>query len=255
MEQRVQRTGRYISFDLRSEKAGEYFEDWFESANRFLSTYYIHIEKSKSDIEYLKDASFNLHQAAERFYISILLVFTDYKGKTHDLEVLDKACSDEDLRFRDAFPRTTKEEQDLFQLLREAYIGSRYKRDFKITKEELEYLAGRVEVLKELADTVCNEKINYFKEIAEKYPGKIIKSKKPNLTPANNYGSNMNRVDSNGDKANLAKVKEEGRKEGIKEGETKEKIKIAKSLLDILDVKTIAAKVGLSIEEIEKLKK
>jgi predicted transposase/invertase (TIGR01784 family) len=44
---------------------------------------------------------------------------------------------------------------------------------------------------------------------------------------------------------------EEGKKEGRKEGEKKAKIEIAKSLLDVLDIKTIAIKTGLSVEEIE----
>ena len=60
--------------------------------------------------------------------------------------------------------------------------------------------------------------------------------------------------------------KEEGRSEGIKLGEQRgiklglqkgrleEKKAIALSLLDILDEKTIAKKVGLSVEEIRKLK-
>ncbi len=59
---------------------------------------------------------------------------------------------------------------------------------------------------------------------------------------------------------------EEGRKEGIKKGiekgiekgmekgMEKEKIEIAKNLLDILDIKTIALKTGLSEEEIKRLK-
>lgn len=45
--------------------------------------------------------------------------------------------------------------------------------------------------------------------------------------------------------------KEEGIKEGIKEG----KLDVARNLLDVLDVETIAAKTGLSVDEIKKLKK
>ena len=46
-------------------------------------------------------------------------------------------------------------------------------------------------------------------------------------------------------------LKKEGREEGIKEG----KLEIARQLLDVLDLETIAQKTGLSIEEIKKLKK
>lgn len=48
--------------------------------------------------------------------------------------------------------------------------------------------------------------------------------------------------------------KEIGREKGVKEGEKKKAIEIAKSLLDILDIETIALKTGLSVDEINKLK-
>lgn len=47
----------------------------------------------------------------------------------------------------------------------------------------------------------------------------------------------------------------QGIAQGIAQGITQEKIEIAKQLLDVLDVATIAKKTGLSVEEIEKLKK
>ena len=47
--------------------------------------------------------------------------------------------------------------------------------------------------------------------------------------------------------------KEKGRKEGLKEGELNAKKKLAKSLLDVLDIETIAQKTGLTEEEIRKL--
>ncbi len=49
--------------------------------------------------------------------------------------------------------------------------------------------------------------------------------------------------------------KEKGIKEGIEEGQLKEKHTIAQSLLDVLDVETIAKKTGLSVDEIKKLQK
>jgi len=47
---------------------------------------------------------------------------------------------------------------------------------------------------------------------------------------------------------------ERGIEQGIEKGRQKEKLNIAKSLLDVLDSKTIALKTGLSIEEIEELR-
>ena len=43
------------------------------------------------------------------------------------------------------------------------------------------------------------------------------------------------------------------KKQGIEQGKKKNSIKIAKNLLDVLDIKTIALKTGLSEQEIEDL--
>jgi hypothetical protein len=49
--------------------------------------------------------------------------------------------------------------QNCFQKLQEAYIDARYKRDYEIAKEELEYLSVRVLKLQELTQRICEEKI------------------------------------------------------------------------------------------------
>ena len=50
------------------------------------------------------------------------------------------------------------------------------------------------------------------------------------------------------------RLRKEGRQEGKQEGKKEKAIEIAKNLLDILDVKTISLKTGLSEKEIEDLK-
>ncbi len=47
---------------------------------------------------------------------------------------------------------------------------------------------------------------------------------------------------------------QKGKEVGIQEGMKKEKIKIARNLLDVLDDETISLKTGLSIDEIKKLR-
>jgi len=49
-----------------------------------------------------------------------------------------------------------------FKLLRKTYIDARYKKDYKITKKQLEYLAERVKKLQKITKTVCKEKIESF---------------------------------------------------------------------------------------------
>ena len=133
------------------------FDNWFESANEF----YIDFENAFNRESY-KKAAFELHQAAERFYTTIMLVFTGYKPKLHDLEILDSKAHALCAELKDIFPRTTQKERDLFELLKKAYVEARYSMSYKITKKELEYLAERVKKLQSTTEKVCKAKIQSF---------------------------------------------------------------------------------------------
>ncbi len=151
---------RPLLIQNRIKKAELYFEKWIKGANSFLIDYQHGFDRA----DYSK-AAFELHQAAERYYMTMLLVFTDYKPKTHDLDELHvKACR-QDARFKAVFPRQTEEEERMFNLLKKAYIDSRYKIAYEIKKEELEYLSKRVELLRDLTEEVCMEKIRSLKQM------------------------------------------------------------------------------------------
>ena len=142
-----------LSLENRIEQAKEYFQEYFESANRFY--FYSFAEK-----KFLLESAFLLHQCTERYYITILLVFTGYKPKIHNLEKLDIMCRQHDNRVKIAFPRETEANKKLFQKLKNAYIDARYRMDeYKITKEELEALSENVLELKRLTEIICREHI------------------------------------------------------------------------------------------------
>ena len=134
-----------------------YFNEWFESANGFLRQY----KHAVNDGD-LKIAVFLLHQAAERYFMTILLVFTDYKPRTHDLEDLNRQAGYVDVRFKTIFPNQTEEEKRLFTILVKAYIDSRYKLGYTIAAEDLQWLAARVVKLKELTEMACVGRIEGF---------------------------------------------------------------------------------------------
>jgi hypothetical protein len=50
----------------------------------------------------------------------------------------------------------------MFILLKKAYMDSRYKLDYTITREELMYLRACVERLRTLTEIACKEKIESF---------------------------------------------------------------------------------------------
>jgi len=113
-----------------------------------------------------KLAAFNLHQASEHLYHCILLVVTLYSGKAHNLAFLRKKAEAIDARLAEAWPRETKFERRCFELLREAYVKARYSKHYKICAEELTWLTERVEVLRGLAKTVCEERLRQLREEA-----------------------------------------------------------------------------------------
>lgn len=141
----------------QQKKAQQYFDGWFESANNFYTSF-----NHSFGIGHLKEAAFHLHQATERYYGTIQLVFTGYKPKTHDIEILGKLAKALDMEFGKVFPRATIEERRRFILLKKAYIEARYNMDYNISKADLEYLSERVQLLKNLTEQICKRKIEGF---------------------------------------------------------------------------------------------
>jgi predicted nucleotidyltransferase/HEPN domain-containing protein len=133
------------------------FTNWFDSASEFWrgSRYYA----SRS---LLKHAAFLLHQATERYYHAALLVFTGYKQRTHDIEVLGRLAGEQHALLQDALPKTEPEDKRLFDLLKKAYIDARYSMSYRITMEELSILQERVLLLAERVRAACLEKIATF---------------------------------------------------------------------------------------------
>ena len=67
-----------------------------------------------------------------------------------------------------AFPRDTPEEKQLFDLLQRAYIESRYNPDFEITKADIDALLPKIELLRDVVEQVCNERLAYYDSRIEK---------------------------------------------------------------------------------------
>ncbi len=136
-------------------KMQENFEQWFVSANGFYRFYEVGIEEGN-----LHGAAFQLHQAVERYYTAILLTFTDYRPKEHNLRELDIKAQTADVRLKDIFPKETSEQEDRFELLVRAYIDARYRmKQYHITKEDLEYLGERVQLLRDMTEKIFRERI------------------------------------------------------------------------------------------------
>ncbi|WP_281559763.1 HEPN domain-containing protein [Thalassomonas sp. RHCl1] len=143
-----------LTLEERKKFAQEDFEYWFNTAKDYLK----HYKYALNDNSFNK-AAFELHQATERLYGATLLVFTRYKPSTHDLAKLAQRAASAEPQFLTVFPQGTEEEKARFKLLRKAYVDARYKPSFSITRQELTWLAQRVEYLQTLTEKLCRDKI------------------------------------------------------------------------------------------------
>lgn len=137
--------------------AKEDFQYWFDSAKKLLPYFEMKLENKDYN-----EAAFELHQITEKLYNAILLVFTRYKPKTHNLQMLRKLVNALDSRFIKAFPFSNAEDRRKFELLRRAYIDARYNKNYLVCQDELYWLAERIKVLEHLAQVLCQEKMESF---------------------------------------------------------------------------------------------
>ena len=137
------------------EIAKDYYEYWFGRGKGFLIDCKYPLEREDNPL-----SAFYLHQATESFYSSILLVFSNYKPKLHDIKKLGGRAANYNSELCEVFPKATEEQQECFELLRKAYVDARYDKNYKISKEQLLYLIERIEKLKEITERICTVRIN-----------------------------------------------------------------------------------------------
>lgn len=151
---------RKLSFDEIKQQAQEYFESKFVYANSFLRS----ASYDYNDKEY-KMCSFHLHQACENYIYAIRLVFTLENPKQHNLSKLLNSVKKYSNDFIKVFPQNTPEEKRLFELIKSAYVNGRYDPDFVVSKADIDALVPKVELLRDITQRICEEKINEYGEI------------------------------------------------------------------------------------------
>ncbi len=148
---------RELSNAEKKQIAQDDYDQWSKTGNEFLISAVSNAERNSNNI-----ATFELHQASEAIYNAVMLVFTGYKPKTHNIEMLYHYNKNHSKELAMVFPQNTDEETHLFKLLKSGYIDARYNKDFTITPEELQTLITRVTRLKDIAEQICTEKIRSF---------------------------------------------------------------------------------------------
>ena len=134
--------------------AQEYYDEWFPAAmKRFEGAkFYIHQR-------YYKDAAFDLHQTTERLYHCVLLVCSFYTPHVHNLSFLRTQAERIDRRLAYVWPSDTRRDRAMFEKLKEAYVKARYSKHYRVTEEQLEWLASQIEELGRVVHSVCAERL------------------------------------------------------------------------------------------------
>lgn len=138
-------SGRSIDAELHLEEGMALLDEYLGSAKlSFANGWY-------------RKAAFDLHQATERLYNTVLLVLAGYTPHTHNLVQLRRLAEPLDHRLSLVWPSEDKEHRRCFELLRGAYIRSRYNRHYRVTEGELRWLLGQVEHLADIVEVLCSE--------------------------------------------------------------------------------------------------
>ncbi|KRB82885.1 nucleotidyltransferase [Sphingomonas sp. Root710] len=150
-----------LSAEAALQETRGYFDEWFESASRFYVNAQDNIARG-----WEKEAAFLLHQAAERFYHCLFLVRTLYSPKTHNLNRLRNLSEEIEPGLKQVWPNGAKFERRCYELLRAAYVKARYSDEYRISAEELAWLAERVGLLGELVRGLCEARLERLAEAA-----------------------------------------------------------------------------------------
>jgi predicted nucleotidyltransferase/HEPN domain-containing protein len=144
------------------ETAKNHFGDRFPGAQDFLDTFLYALKKGRQ-----KNAAFQLHQAIEHAYATLLLVLTNYSPPSHKLSFLRSLAEDQDRRLFEAWPREQQRHRAWFNTLNEAYVKARYSRHYLISEEALVWLGERTAELHKCAEQICLEHLARMREAAD----------------------------------------------------------------------------------------
>lgn len=143
--------------------AREHFETRFPYVSGFSKGFNFYLNERD-----YKLAAFNLHQASESAYATVLLVLTNYSPSSHNLKFLRGLAEGQDRRLANAWLRNERPYTIWFSKLNEAYVKARYSKHYQISEEALVWLGERTAHLHELVEQVCREHLARLKSEAER---------------------------------------------------------------------------------------
>ncbi|PXV61123.1 HEPN domain-containing protein [Dysgonomonas alginatilytica] len=148
---------RKLKFDEIQRQAQEYFDEKYTKAQE-----HFRMSELAYKENFYQQAIFNLHQACENYYYAIRLSFTLRSNKQHNLTKLAASVKGHSADLAHVFPNNSVEEKRLFNLVKDAYIEARYNPKFLVTKEDIDALIPKVELLRDITKRICEVKIGEY---------------------------------------------------------------------------------------------
>jgi HEPN domain-containing protein/predicted nucleotidyltransferase len=132
----------------------EAFQRYFEHAAQLYRSFERNLAHGSLAI-----AAFELHQVAETSCKTVLVVFTAYLPKMHDLDELGRRCTRACPDLGPLVPQDAPDRKRLAGLLRAGYVDARYSLGFQISREDLKALARYVSAFRARAERACQERL------------------------------------------------------------------------------------------------
>lgn len=141
-----------ISPEEAWQMASGYLGDRLPSASSFVETAEYLTNKGQR-----KHAAFELHQAIEQAYSTLLLAQTNYSPPSHNIRFLRGLAEDQAQDLVSVWPRDQQRYVSWFNLINEAYVKARYSPHFEISEEALLWLIERVQRLISTVGRICQD--------------------------------------------------------------------------------------------------
>lgn len=151
-------TPQHVPEGKRKEIAGKYFSEGLATASSFYENFEFRMSKDDA-----KNAAFQLNQAVEAAYKTILLVFTNHSPHEHWLRILSNEAAMHAPSIAHIFPMNTSDDERRFMQLDEAYIAARYDPNFTMSTDDLTILAMSVRTLLDKTKAACEAALKHMR--------------------------------------------------------------------------------------------
>jgi len=130
---------------------------WYGLASNFYNSAVESLKYQRPDL-----TTFMLHQAVEHTCGALIRIYTGYRPNTHNLSRLLQMAESFTRGLKAIFPKSTKEEEEIYGIIQRGYLDARYKDEYNVPASTLLILINRVQQFQEVAADLHSEKMSQY---------------------------------------------------------------------------------------------